>query len=175
MLVKTLALFQEFRETSTARRVAGLCSRLSRAVSITVRSRSHESYSRATTSGHVGDLNPEISGVRDSTRRLCSCGSEQMISTSTKSAAARFATSTHALRVIARVSRNLRSQCDQGGGCLRQRRSRPDNPHHRATRQRHRIHGRLAQCNRCPRAWRRAAATTPGQSSSFRFLAGRPG
>ena len=61
------------------------------------RSPFHGSYSRAMTSSHVGRLSPAISERRDSTRRRCSSGSEQMTSTSKSATAVRFATAAQPL------------------------------------------------------------------------------
>ena len=63
------------------------------AVSITMCSRFHGSYSRAATSCHVGSINPSMSATLFSTRCRCCLGSEQMISTSMHSAPDRSATS----------------------------------------------------------------------------------
>ncbi len=51
-------------------------------VSITMCLRSQGSYSRETTSSHVGSLSPLMSADRVSTRWRCCCGSEHITSTS---------------------------------------------------------------------------------------------
>ena len=90
---------REFCFVSAFRSSLTFAATLRLAVSTMIWSRSQGSYSRETTSCHVGSLNPLISALLVSTLFRCCAGSEHVTSTSMALARARSATLIQASRV----------------------------------------------------------------------------